>query len=129
MGLWKLTDDATFQHVREVKDSFTAVFELIDICAVSSDMSVCVVSHDIVNALTLLNGTKKQKAELCCVLEAFGYKNTKELRKIYGAHMYQIIAECLFEYYGPSLSDVSFTGTFDQCQQFIACFVADTSTC
>lgn len=67
------------------------------------------------------------RSELSLILSSYGYSEDEEdcaeiierMMKEYGDDVFQVVCECIFEYYGSFQAEVLFTGSEQDCIKFI----------
>jgi|GEM_PF-2138980 len=134
---WILTDDASYQHVKATADPMA--FDLIELSPISPDTDKCEVYKDTVCVQEYLDGdgsgdgkggndqkggnSHKGLDELIPIISSFGYKSVDGVKEQYGAGAMQVLAECIFEYYGNHSARVIFTGSEAECRGYIDDYV------
>jgi hypothetical protein len=88
---WTLTDDSSHQHVRKLDER---TFELIEMGLVNPEANLFEVYTD---AVCL---DDYQSDEIKNILATFGYRSVREVQRGYKEKANQVIAECIFEYFG-----------------------------
>ena len=113
---WILTDDDSQQYVRHEHDF---VFSLIEMGLVNPDTGEHEVYTDTIDVDDYL---ETMREELTNILNSFGYDSIEDVEaKYYDSP--QVMAECIFEYYGSFKADVKFTGTENECTKYIQEYV------
>jgi hypothetical protein len=113
---WVLTDDDSCQHVRKISDD---EFELIELSEVDPETHECVVYSDTVNVTELIKDSIKDVID---VIKGFGYNSVADVVESYGDSASQVIAECVFEYYGFYHANVVMMSTREECEKYITEF-------
>lgn len=114
---WSLTDDDSFQHVKKIGED---KFELIEISLVNPETEEYIVYTDEINVDEYLD---MSRGELIEILEGYYDAGGEEdviqfvLNNIDSPS--QIIAECIFEYYGAFQAYTLFKGSEEKCRKFI----------
>jgi len=117
---WVMTDDDSFQHVRNVDND---VFELVEIGITNPDTG----EHEVYTA-TVDVGKALSDDEIAATLgtlSSFSYKSVEAVREQYGVEVNQVIAECIFEVAAGTHNTV-FSGSEDECRKYIQRFVNDS---
>lgn len=115
---WSLIDDDSFQYVKFISEDN---YSLIEMCLINPDnMTYEVYTNEIdVNGYLECN-----RGEVIGILNAFGYEDIDDLiDKAEDAS--QIIAECIFEYYGSFEANRIFIGSEGECRSFISKYIKE----
>ena len=119
MAKWIMTDDDSFQHVRYLKNN---TYELIEMCLVQHDPEKYEVYTDTICVSDYLDNDDMRK-ELEDILYGFGYSGIQHLRNEYCKDSEQIMAECIFEYYGSFQARQEIIDVKSQCIKYIQKFI------
>lgn len=63
------------------------------------------------------------RTDLENIIGAYSYNSIDEMKKQYGEKYLQVIAECVFEYYGSLMADKLFEGSEEECKEYVKKFV------
>lgn len=126
---WKCVDDDRMQHVRRLDCYNGSTFQLIEMGRYGRDEFE--VYADIICINDYLYG--EMHDELTMILGGFGYGVTglekdsaiKDVEVTYGDEAKQVMAECIFEWYGSFQAETCFVGTEEECIAFIEKYVAE----
>lgn len=126
---WILTDDASQQYVRSINNKDE--FDLIEMGLCSRNPDKYEVYTDSIAIIEDYFETMRE--ELQNILEGFGYGIKKEdgfikdpiedVFEKYVEDAYQIMAECIFEYYGSFQAEQIFVGSETDCIAFIQNYI------
>lgn len=117
MSKWILTDDDSFQYVKRIGED---EFELIEMSLVNPETEEHIVYTDEINVDEYLD---MSRGELIEILEGYYDAESEEdviqfvINHIDSAS--QIMAECIFEYYGAFQAYTLFKGSEEKCRKFI----------
>ena len=116
-GAWILTDDGSHQHVRTINAN---TYELIEMQISNPDDHLYEVYTDTI----CLDDYGPD--EIKGILYTFGYSSIQEIFDEYQINANQIIAECIFEYYGsfaldPLAASLSAEAARNLIRQFVEC--------
>lgn len=122
MNEWILTDDDSSQHVKKIGED---KFELIEMSLINPETEEYVVYTDEIDVDEYL---EMKRGELIEILEGY-YESGDEEDVIQFVMNHidspsQIIAECIFEYYGAFQSYPLFTGKEKACREFIENYIS-----
>ena len=118
---WILTDDASYQHVKKIGED---KFELIEICLINPETEEYLVYTDEIDVDEYL---EINRGELIEILE--GYYDAEDEEDVIQFVMNhiespsQIMAECIFEYYGAFQAYTLFKGSEEKCRQYIENYI------
>lgn len=124
---WILTDDDSQQYVKEIStEDIPHVFKLIEMSLINPEKRTYEVYTDTIcieDYLEIMRGELKE------ILHSYSYyldedepeANSKFYNSIwiYKEESYQVMAECIFEYYGSFQGEQVFTGSETKCIKFI----------
>lgn len=127
---WILTDNDSYQYVKEIDKD---IFELIEMCLINPETKEYLVYQD---KIDVSNYLEECREEIGSILYSYGYGWTgkedvefnnaedaiKEVIKIY-PNASQIIAECIFEYYGTFRANHLFAEAEESCKKFIKNYI------
>ena len=117
---WIVIDDDSFQHVKKIREN---EFQLIEMSLINPDTKEFIVYTDEIN----VNEYIKNREELIEILE--GYYETEDEKDVIQFVMnhtdspFQIMAECIFEYYGAFQAHTLFKGNEKECREFIENYI------
>lgn len=122
---WILTDDDSMQYVKKINDT---TFHLIEMSLVNPEKNIFEVYEDTIDVNDYFTD---MKLELEDILNSYGYylnpnckdKYVVEDIKSLGDKTNQIIAECIFEYYGSFQAEKLFTGKENLCKKYIKDYI------
>ena len=121
---WTLTDDGSSQYVKAVSHIEYHLVEY-SACGRNSDGDYMYeVYTDEICVDGYLAGDKLEELETM-ILSSFSHGGVANVLMMHGNCAMQIIAECIFEYYGNSEARSLFTGNEEQCREFIEKFIAE----
>lgn len=118
---WILTDDDSYQHVRKIGED---KFELIEMCLINPETEEYLVYTDEIDIDEYL---EINRGELIEILE--GYYDAEDEENVIQFVMNhiespsQIMAECIFEYYGAFQAYTLFKGSEEKCRQYIENYI------
>ena len=118
---WILTDDDSYQHVKKIGED---KFELIEICLINPETEEYLVYTDEIDVDKYL---EINRGELIEILE--GYYDAEDEEDVIQFVMNhiespsQIMAECIFEYYGAFQAYTLFKGSEEKCRQYIENYI------
>lgn len=118
---WILTDDDSYQHVKKIGED---KFELIEICLINPETEEYLVYTDEIDVDKYL---EINRGELIEILE--GYYDAEDEEDVVQFVMNhiespsQIMAECIFEYYGAFQAYTLFKGSEEKCRQYIENYI------
>lgn len=118
---WILTDDDSYQHVKKIGED---KFELIEICLINPETEEYLVYTDEIDVDEYL---EINRGELIEILE--GYYDAEDEEDVIQFVMNhiespsQIMAECIFEYYGAFQAYTLFKGSEEKCRQYIENYI------
>lgn len=110
---WILTDPDSCQYVRKLSEF---EFELIEMSLIAHEPDIYQVYTDVVSVYDYLTNSRTATND---ILNSFGYNGLDEVVSRYGEEGSQVIAECIFEFYGSYYANILFEGTEDECIEFI----------
>ena len=126
---WKITDSQPIQYV---KCSFKSEeggeynhYKLIEMCDVADPRKK---EYDVfVDTLCVNDYLDSMRGELSMILASYGYGEDEEdcaeiierMMEEYGDDVFQVVCECIFEYYDNFQAEVLFTGSEQDCIKFI----------
>jgi len=113
VGEWVSTDDSCFQYVKKISETEYSLIELA--CYGRDEVQKYEVYEDTIDLQDYFNG---KTDELLMVLSGFGYESLEVVRMHYGDEANQVMAECLFEYYGSHEANQIFIGV--ECEAIVA---------
>lgn len=115
---WSLIDDDSFQYVKYISKNN---YSLIEMCFINPDNMTYEVYTDKIDVDDYLEYSRD---EVIGILNAFGYEDIDDLiAKMEDAS--QIIAECIFEYYGSFEANRIFIGSEGECRSFISKYIKE----
>ena len=118
MSEWIMTDNDSMQHAKKLSDS---KFELVEMGLANPVQK----TYQVYTAtIDVSKYTGAKLLELLTILGSYSYTSVIDVKERYGEAANQIIAECIFEYYGTSDAEILFEGSEDDCVGFIENFVA-----
>ena len=125
---WKLTDSQPMQYV---KCSFKSDeggeynhYKLIQMDLINPDTK----EYDVfVDTLCVDDYLESMRGELSMILASYGYGEDEDdcaeiierMMEEYGNDVFQVVCECIFEYYGSFQAEVLFIGSEQDCIKFI----------
>lgn len=118
---WILTDDDSYQHVKKIGED---KFELIEMCLINPETEEYLVYTDEIDVDEYL---EINRGELIEILE--GYYDAEDEEDVIQFVMNhiespsQIMAECIFEYYGAFQAYTLFKGSEEKCRQYIENYI------
>lgn len=118
---WILTDDDSYQHVKKIGED---KFELIEMCLINPEIEEYLVYTDEIDVDEYL---EINRGELIEILE--GYYDAEDEEDVIQFVMNhiespsQIMAECIFEYYGAFQAYTLFKGSEEKCRQYIENYI------
>ena len=125
---WEITDSQLMQYV---KCSFKSDeggeynhYKLIQMDLINPDTKEYEVYFD---ALCVEDYLDSMRGELSIILSSYGYGDSEEdcteiierMMEEYEDDVFQVVCECIFEYYGSLQAEVLFTGSEQDCIKFI----------
>ena len=125
---WVCVDADSFQYV---KCSFKSNeggeynhYKLIQMDLINPDTKEYEVYF---NALCVEDYLDSMRSELSMILSSYGYGEDEEdyaeiierMMEEYGDDVFQVVCECIFEYYGSFQAEVLFAGSEQECIKFI----------
>lgn len=118
---WFLTDDDSYQHVRKIGED---KFELIEMCFINPETEEYLVYTDEIDVNEYL---EINRGELIEILEGYyDAENEEDVIQFIMNHIEppsQIMAECIFEYYGAFQAYTLFKGSEEKCRQYIENYI------
>lgn len=118
---WFLTDDDSYQHVRKIGED---KFELIEMCFINPETEEYLVYTDEIDVNEYL---EINRGELIEILEGYyDAENEEDVIQFIMNHIEspsQIMAECIFEYYGAFQAYTLFKGSEKKCRQYIENYI------
>ena len=118
---WILTDDDSYQYVKKIDED---KFELIEMCLSNPETEEYLVYTDEIDVDEYL---EINRGELIEILE--GYYDAEDEEDVIQFVMNhiespsQIMAECIFEYYGAFQAYTLFKGSEEKCRQYIENYI------
>ena len=121
MNEWILTDDDSCQHVKKIGED---KFELIEMSLINPETKEYAVYADEIDVSEYL---EMEREKLIEVLEGYyEAEGEEDVIQFVINHLdspFQIIAECIFEYYGLFQSYSLFRGKEEACKEFIESYI------
>jgi len=119
MSKWILTDDSSMQYVRKVEGE-EDIFDLIEMCLVGHNDGGIYEVYE--NTICVDDYLETMRGETVEILNSFGYADIEDVMTQY-EDAAQVIAECIFEYYGSFQARQVFVGTEQDCNKWITDYV------
>lgn len=130
---WILTDDDAQQYVKEIStEEIPHTFKLIEMCLFSRNPDEYEVYTD---AICVDDYLETMRGELKEILHSYSYYLDDEDEEDenerstsiwnYKEEAYQIMAECIFEYYGAFQTNERFIGSYQECCNFIQKWITE----
>lgn len=121
---WILTDDDSYQHVKEINFH---TFKLVEMGLVSHNPELYEVYSDTIDINDYLyNNGKEGLLEVQDILKGFGYNSLINLVAQYPSNYKQIIAECIFEHYGSfQANQLANELTYSKARNFIKNYIKE----
>lgn len=118
---WILTDDDSYQHVKKIDEN---KFELIEMCLANPETEEYLVYTDEIDVDEYL---EINRGELIEILEGYydaeGEENVIQFVMNHVESPFQIMAECIFEYYGAFQAYTLFKDSEEKCRQYIENYI------
>lgn len=115
---WMLADDDSQQYVRRTSKF---EFDLIEMCLIRHNPDRYAVYSTDIDVSEWFADENRNKLEN--IISTFGYDDIDEMKQNYGEEYLQVIAECIFEYYGSVMADTLFEGPEKDCIAYIRNYV------
>ena len=115
---WVLTDDDSQQYVKRTSKF---EFDLIEMSLIRHDPDRFEVYSTNIDVAEWFDDDHRTDLEI--IIGAYSYNSIDEMKKQYGEKYLQVIAECVFEYYGSLMADKLFEGSEEECEEYIKKFV------
>lgn len=116
---WILTDDDSQQYVRKESKH---CFSLIEMCLINPEANLFEVYDDTIDLQDYFSNIEKYK-EMMEIIYTYGYASIKNMQAQYEEATNQVIAECIFEYYGSHQACQIFIGKEEKCIEFIKNYI------
>lgn len=129
---WILTDDASQQYVKEIStEEIPHTFKLIEMSLINPDIKHFEVYSD---EICIDDYLETMRGELKEIIHSYSYyldedeletndKNYYTSIWKYEDEAYQVMAECIFEYYGSFQAEQIFIGSETDCIKFIQNYI------
>lgn len=118
---WILTDDDSYQHVKEVGED---KFKLIEMSLINPEIEEYIVYTDEVDVDAYL---EMERGALIEILEGYydagGEEDVIQFVMNHIDSPSQIMAECIFEYYGDFYAQNLFKGPEEKCRKYIENYI------
>lgn len=118
---WELIDADSHQYIRKAAGT-DDIFDLIEMSMINPEINEYEVYQD-----TVCTGEyiAEKQSELLAILDCYGYHSVDEVIKKYKSEAMQVIAECIFEYYGSSEVGKLFVGSEKECTKYIQNYISE----
>lgn len=124
---WGLTDDDSQQYVKEISSEESPhTFELIEIGLINPEDEIYQIYT---NSICVEDYLETARGELKEIINSYGYYLDDEDNYDgfciwnYKEEAYQVMAECIFEYYGSFEAEQLFIGAEKECIDFVQNYI------